>query len=79
MRMTDEDRSMGNDRSAITAIVYENHSSDCRYKEIGDICTTLTTYLGTGGNNQPLVLEIYEGVEYVAESWCAGGMASIHD
>ena len=39
------------------AAVYENHAQDTRYNEMGDVCQTLTSRLGTGGNNQPLVVE----------------------
>lgn len=38
----------------------ENHPNDSRLKlEKDDICSTLTSRMGTGGNNTPLVLEIY--------------------
>ena len=37
--------------------VYENHSADSRYRELRGVCTTLASNLGTGGNNQPLVLD----------------------
>ena len=39
------------------AIVYENHASDSRVKRLGDIGETVSAKYGTGGNNQPLVLE----------------------
>ena len=38
------------------ATVYENHAQDTRFKEMGEVCQTLTSSLGTGGNNQPLVV-----------------------
>lgn len=63
----------------IRAVVYENHSQDSRYKRFKDICETVSAKYGTGGNNQPLVLEIYEDKEDVDESRRAGGMASIHN
>jgi len=37
-------------------VVVENHSQDSRYKIMGDICQTVSAKFGTGGNNQPLVL-----------------------
>ena len=37
-------------------LVYENHSQDSRYKELGDVSETVNAKYGTGGNNQPLVL-----------------------
>ena len=36
--------------------VYENHSQDTRFKELGDICQTVSATYGMGGNNQPLVV-----------------------
>ena len=41
--------------SAGSAVVYENHSQDSRYKEMTDVCQAVTATYGTGGNNQPLV------------------------
>lgn len=44
--------------STDTAVsVYENHSQDCRYRELDGVSTTLASNLGTGGNNQPLVVD----------------------
>ena len=37
--------------------VYENHSSDTRYKGPVKVCQTLSASLGTGGNNQPFVVK----------------------
>lgn len=37
--------------------VYENHTQDSIYRELGNVCSTLATNLGTGGNNQPLVVK----------------------
>ena len=39
-------------------VVYENHSQDSRYKELGDVCETVSAKYGTGGNNQPLVVAL---------------------
>lgn len=36
--------------------VFENHQQDTRFREMGDICQTLSQQLGTGGNNQPFVV-----------------------
>jgi hypothetical protein len=30
-------------------LVFESHNIDCRYRPMGDICETVTTYYGTGG------------------------------
>lgn len=38
-------------------LVFENHSQDCRYKELSDVCQTVLSTFGTGGNNQPFVVE----------------------
>jgi DNA (cytosine-5)-methyltransferase 1 len=36
-------------------VVYECHHADSRVKELGQVCQTVTTKWGTGGNNVPLV------------------------
>jgi DNA-cytosine methyltransferase len=36
-------------------VVYENHPSDSRVKEMGDVCSTVTSSWGTGGGNTPFV------------------------
>lgn len=36
-------------------IAYENHPSDSRVKEMGDVCQTVTSSWGTGGGNIPFV------------------------
>ncbi len=36
--------------------VYENHAQDARYRELGDVSMSLNASLGTGGNNQRLVV-----------------------
>ena len=38
--------------------VYENHPSDSRVKEMGDVCQTVTSNWGTGGGNIPFVQSI---------------------
>jgi DNA (cytosine-5)-methyltransferase 1 len=37
-------------------LVFENHGQDCRYKQLGDVCQTVLSTFGTGGNNQPFVV-----------------------
>ena len=37
--------------------LFENHGQDSRYKGPLEICPMLSAQLGTGGNNQPLVME----------------------
>ncbi len=41
----------------VPAAVYENHSQDTRYTEIKNISPTVSATYGTGGNNQPFVVE----------------------
>ena len=39
-------------------IAYENHPSDSRVKEMGDVCQTVTSTWGSGGGNIPFVQNI---------------------
>ena len=39
-----------------TYVVFENHSQDTRYKPLGEVCQTVSSTFGMGGNNQPLVV-----------------------
>jgi DNA (cytosine-5)-methyltransferase 1 len=41
--------------------LFENHSQDARYKGPLDVCPMLSAQMGTGGNNQPLVLCMARG------------------
>lgn len=42
-------------------IPIENHPADSRVKMADDdICQSLTSRMGTGGGNVPLILQIYE-------------------
>ncbi len=43
---------------AIPNTVYENHSQDTRYTEIGNIAPTVSSTYGMGGNNQPFVVNL---------------------
>lgn len=40
-----------------TSLVFENHGQDARYKGPQDVSQTVLSTFGTGGNNQPFVLE----------------------
>lgn len=42
--------------------LYENHSQDSRYRGPLDVCPMLPAQLGTGGNNQPFVVEGFEAI-----------------
>jgi site-specific DNA-cytosine methylase len=35
--------------------VYENHPADSRIKDMGEVCSTVTSRWGTGGGNMPIV------------------------
>ncbi|MCM1480412.1 MAG: DNA cytosine methyltransferase [Muribaculaceae bacterium] len=41
----------------VPAAVYENHSQDTRYTELENAAHTVSATYGTGGNNQPFVVE----------------------
>ena len=41
----------------VPAAVYENHSQDTRYTELHGVAPTVSSTYGTGGNNQPFVVE----------------------
>jgi len=41
----------------VHATVYENHSQDTRYTELHGVAPTVSSTYGTGGNNQPFVVE----------------------
>ena len=40
-------------------IVYENHPQDSRIKNMGETCQTISTRMGTGGGNLPIVQHCY--------------------
>jgi DNA-cytosine methyltransferase len=46
--------------------LYENHSLDSRYKKMNDNHNALTTYMGTGGNNESIVVETVNQIHYSA-------------
>jgi DNA (cytosine-5)-methyltransferase 1 len=50
-------------RNVTYSVVYENHPSDSRVKEMGDVCQTVTSSWGTGGGNIPFVQNIAYGFE----------------
>lgn len=41
-------------------VVFENHSQDSRYRPLGETCQTVSATYGMGGNNQPLVAQVYD-------------------
>jgi site-specific DNA-cytosine methylase len=45
---------MNRTSSKLIPMVYENHPSDSRVREMGDVCQTITSSWGTGGGNVPL-------------------------
>ena len=52
-------------------LVFENHSQDTRYKGPLDVAQTVLSTYGTGGNNQPFVLETPKTLKI--RSGCEGG------
>ncbi len=48
----------GGSETFLVQKVYENHPADSRVKDMGDICTTVTSRWGTGGGNVPFVQSI---------------------
>ena len=52
-------------------VLYENHSQDTRYTELKDTAPTVSSTYGTGGNNQPFVVE--KPCTLKIRSGCAGG------
>jgi DNA (cytosine-5)-methyltransferase 1 len=50
-------------RNVTQSIVYENHPSDSRAKEMGNVCQTVTSSWGTGGGNIPFVQNIAQFVD----------------
>ena len=55
----------------VPATVYENHSQDCRYTGPLDVAQTVLSTFGTGGNNQPFVVENPKTLKI--RSGCEGG------
>ena len=51
----------------VPAAVYENHSMDTRYRELGDVAPTVSATYGMGGNNQPFVVEKTYDVRFTSE------------
>ena len=52
-------------------LVFENHSQDTRYTQIDNVAPTVLSTYGTGGNNQPFVLETPKTLKI--RSGCDGG------
>nr|DAE04864.1 MAG TPA: Cytosine specific methyltransferase [Siphoviridae sp. ctPxx43]DAE10241.1 MAG TPA: Cytosine specific methyltransferase [Siphoviridae sp. ct0yh16] len=52
-------------------LVFENHSQDTRYKGLLSVAQTVLSTYGTGGNNQPFVLETPKTLKI--RSGCQGG------
>ena len=53
------------------SMVFENHGKDCRYKGPLDVAQTVLSIFGTGGNNQPFVLQTPKTLKI--RSGCEGG------
>ena len=52
-------------------VVFENHSQDTRYTETGEVAPTVAATYGTGGNNQPFVVQTPKTLKI--RSGCEGG------
>ena len=52
---------------AVPAAVYENHGQDTRFKGPLDTAPTVSATYGTGGNNQPFVVEHCYDVRFTSE------------
>lgn len=48
-------------RNTPLVLVFESHGQDCRYKPLGEVCSTISQKYGTGGGNVPLVVEYGKG------------------
>jgi DNA (cytosine-5)-methyltransferase 1 len=46
---------LNRESAKIIPVVYENHASDSRVKEMGEVCQTVTSTWGSGGGNVPFV------------------------
>lgn len=57
----------------VPAAVYENHSQDTRYTGPLDTAPTVSSTYGTGGNNQPFVVEADTPKTLKIRSGCEGG------
>lgn len=57
MDVTEEKTSTLRAESHHPPLVFENHSQDCRYRGPDEIAQTVLSTFGTGGNNQPFVVE----------------------
>ena len=55
------------------AVMFENHSQDTRYKGPLDAAPTVSSTYGTGGNNQPFVVEPDTPKTLKIRSGCEGG------
>lgn len=44
-------------------IVFESHGQDARYRELPEVCETISAKYGLGGGNAPIVVEYAETVQ----------------
>lgn len=50
----------GKKQRGVNVKVYENHSQDTRFTELSNVAPTVLSTYGTGGNNQPFVVDTYD-------------------
>jgi len=63
--------SIGETSDADDGLMFENHSQDTRYRGPLDVAQTVSSTYGTGGNNQPFVLQTPKTLKI--RCGCAGG------
>ena len=54
-----EEKNIDNYENEENIIVYENHPQDSRIKNMGEACQTISSRMGTGGCNLPIVQHCY--------------------
>ena len=70
-KATAGDTSEGIGETSTDRLMFENHSQDTRYTGPLDVAQTVSSTYGTGGNNQPFVVEIPKTLKI--RSGCEGG------
>lgn len=68
-----QSRGIGYEEERAPTAVYENHSQDTRYTGPLDTAPTVSSTYGTGGNNQPFVVQADTPKTLKIRSGCEGG------
>ena len=61
----------GSGETGCNSLMFENHGQDCRYTGPLDVAQTVLSTFGTGGNNQPFVVQTPKTLKI--RSGCEGG------